>query len=67
MSFSYNPLWKQLIDKKMTKEELRVGIKTSTNAIAKMGKNEYVSMKILDDMCKYLNCQIGDIVIHEKD
>ncbi|WP_432665337.1 helix-turn-helix transcriptional regulator [Wukongibacter baidiensis] len=62
MGFSFNPLWKLLIDKNMTKEDLRIAIKTSPSTIAKMGKNEYVSMRILDSICKFFNCKIEDIV-----
>ena len=40
MSISYNKLWKLLIDRNMNKSELRERAKISTNAIAKMGKNE---------------------------
>ncbi len=62
MGFSFNPLWKLLIDKNMTKEDLRTAIKTSPSTIAKMGKNEYVSMRILDSICKLFDCKIEDII-----
>lgn len=62
MSFSYDPLWKLLIDKKMNKEDLRLKIGSSSNTIAKMGKDEYVAMRVLDDICKLLNCKIEDII-----
>lgn len=62
MGFSFNPLWKLLIDKNMTKEDLRIAIKTSPSTIAKMGKNEYVSMRILDAICKLFDCKIEDII-----
>ena len=42
MSISYNKLWKMLVDRNMNKTELRTQAKISTNAIAKMGKNEPV-------------------------
>lgn len=64
MSFSYNPLWKLLIDKKMTKEDLRVKIETSPATIAKMGKGENVSMDVLDRICSYLNCRVEDVIEH---
>ena len=48
MSISYNKLWKLLIDCNMNKSELRERAKISTNAIAKMGKNEPVSMDTMD-------------------
>ncbi|MFP4497673.1 MAG: helix-turn-helix domain-containing protein [Vulcanimicrobiota bacterium] len=62
MGFSFNPLWKKLIDKGMTKEDLRRSIETSPSTIAKMGKNRYISMKILDDMCSLFECQPGEII-----
>lgn len=67
MGFLYNPLWKQLIDKKMNKEQLRKGINTSPATIAKMGKDEFVSMKVLDDICTFLNCTIDQVIEHTKE
>ena len=61
MAISYNKLWKLLIDKKMTKTELRVLAGLSTNAIAKMGKEESVQIETLYKICNVLGCQIGDI------
>jgi putative transcriptional regulator len=62
MGFSYNPLWKLLIDKKMTKEELRISLKISPATIAKMGKGENVSMDVLERICSFFECKIEDIV-----
>ena len=62
MAFSFKPLWKVLIDKDMNKEDLRIAIKTSSATMTKMSKNEYVSMKILNDICTYLNCNISDVI-----
>lgn len=67
MGFSYNPLWKLLIDKKMTKEELRKHIETSPATIAKMGKGENVSLDVIDRICNYLNCEMNDVVQHIKE
>ena len=61
MSISYNKLWKLLIDRNMNKSELRKQAKISTNAIAKMGKNESVSMDTMNKICKVLQCNIGDV------
>jgi len=46
----------------MNKSELRERAKISTNAIAKMGKNEPVSMDTMDKICKALHCNIGDVM-----
>ncbi len=62
MSISYNKLWKLLIDRNMNKSELRKQAKISTNAIAKMGKNESVSMDTMNKICKVLQCNIGDVM-----
>jgi putative transcriptional regulator len=64
MPFSFDPLWKLLIDKKMTKEELRVSIETSPATIAKMGKGENVSLDVLDRICKKLECKVEDVMEH---
>lgn len=62
MSWSYNKLWKLLIDKKMLKSELREKTGISTSTLAKMGKNEVVSMNVLAKLCKALQCDVGDII-----
>lgn len=62
MSISYNKLWKLLIDRNMNKTELRAKAKISTNAVAKMGRNEPVSMDTMDKICKVLRCNIGDVM-----
>lgn len=64
MGFSYDRLWKLLIDKKMTKEEMRKALKISPATIAKMGKGENVSMDVLDRICTYFECKIEDVVEH---
>lgn len=62
MSVSYDKLWKLLIDKKMNRTDLREIAGISFNIIAKMGKNEFVSMESLMKICVTLNCNIGDIM-----
>ena len=62
MSVSYNKLWKLLIDHKMNKSDLGKAAKMSPNTIAKLGKNETVSLDILVRICEVLSCDIGDIV-----
>ena len=63
--FSYKPLLKLLIDKNMTKTQLREQLSISMATLAKISKNEYISMKVLDDICSLLNCKIEDIVEHQ--
>ena len=68
MAISYNKLWKLLIDKGMTKTQMRLQADISTTTLAKLGKNETVSMDILLKICKLLDCNVGDImdVINEE-
>ena len=65
MSVNYNKLWKLLIDKGMKKGDLISTAGISSNIIAKMGRNEYVSMESLEKICQSHNCDIGDIVTVE--
>lgn len=62
MAVSYNKLWKLLIDHNMNRTQLRCEAHISTNAIAKLGKNEAVSVDTLEKICKVLKCDLGDIV-----
>ena len=62
MRVSYNKLWKLLIDKRMSKSELRDAVNMSSNTLAKMGKEETVSMEVIMRICKELKCDIGDII-----
>ena len=62
MPITYNKLWKLLIDKEMLKKDLMAKANITTSTIAKMGKNEPVSMDVLVRICVALQCNIGDIV-----
>lgn len=62
MAVDYTKLWKLLIDKKMNKSQLREAANISTNAVAKFGKNETVSLDTLEKVCSALNCRIDDIM-----
>ena len=62
MSISYDKLWKLLIDAKVNRTELKNAAGISSNIVAKMGRNEFVSMESLYKICLTLNCNIGDIV-----
>lgn len=62
MAISYNKLWKLLIDKGISKTELKQAVKMSPNTLAKLGKNETVSLDVLIRICEILHCDIGDIV-----
>ena len=62
MAYSYNGLWKLLIDKKMMKKDLMALTDITSTTMAKMGKELPVSLEILGRICRTLNCNIGDIV-----
>ena len=62
MAVNYNKLWKLLIDKGMTKTEMRKQAGLSTNVLAKMGKNETVSMDSLARIAAVMECGLDDIV-----
>lgn len=59
--FSYNPLWKLLVDRGMTKTDLREKVGFSTGTLAQLGKNKFISMEVLHKICEYLDVQPGDI------
>lgn len=62
MAVSYNGLWKILIDKNLQRKDLTEELNISSTTIAKMGKGEQVSMNVLERICTYLDCNIGDIM-----
>jgi putative transcriptional regulator len=64
LAFNYRPLWKLLIERGMKKTDLVEKIGISSSTLAKMGKNEVVSMEILERLCNYFNCQLSDLVEH---
>lgn len=62
MRVSYKKLWKLLIDKDMTKGQMRQKSGITTNSLAKLGKDENVSTEVLCKICKVLDCSIEDII-----
>jgi DNA (cytosine-5)-methyltransferase 1 len=62
MKVLYNKLWKLLIDKKLSKTELREQAKISTSTLAKMGKEEMVSPDVLEKICSVLNVKTSEIL-----
>ena len=62
MAYSYNRLWKLMIDKNINRTALRKQAGITSNAMAKMGKNQPVNMEVLAKVCHVLNCGIEDIV-----
>lgn len=62
MPFTYKPLWKLLIDKDMTKKALMETTGIAKSTIDKMNRSEYVSMEVLERICKQLHCRLDNIV-----
>lgn len=61
MKISFKPLWKFLIDRDMTKEDLRLATGLSAATIAKMGKDGNVTTEVLARICTALTVYINDI------
>jgi len=62
MAVSYNKLWKLLIDKKMSKADLRKTAELAPNTMTKLRRDEPVAMTVLDKICGTLNVDYGDIM-----
>ncbi len=67
MKVSYNKLWKLLVDKKMSKADLRKTAEIAPNTLTKMRKDEPVSIDVLLRICDKLDCNIGDMMDVEKE
>ena len=66
MKYSYNKLWKMLIDRHMTKMQMRIEAGISTNILAKMGKDELIAMDSIAKIMVAMQCGLDDIVEIEK-
>ena len=66
MPFTYKPLFKTLIDKEMTKEQLRQTIATSSRTITKINKGDYIALEVLDRICTALDVPIEAVIEHVK-
>lgn len=67
MAVSYNGLWEMLIDKNMHKKDLAAELNISSATVAKMGKGKCVSMDVMERICDFMNCDIGDVMSFEKE
>ena len=59
---SYKPLFRLLLERDMTKTQLRKAVGFSTATLAKMSKCEYISLETIENICKCLNCKIEDVI-----
>jgi DNA-binding Xre family transcriptional regulator len=62
MAVSYNRLWKLLIDRSIKKSQLREMAQIGTTTLAKLGKNEKVSLDVIESICFSLDCKIEEII-----
>lgn len=67
MAISYNRLWKLLVDKKMSKSDLRKAVEMSPQTLTKMRRDEPVTLSTLERICRVLNSDFGDIVQYISD
>ena len=61
MKTSYKKLWVMLIQREITKVQLRADVGISAGTMSKLNKGEDVALSVLLRICDYLNCDIGDI------
>ena len=59
---SYKPLFRLLLERDMTKTQLREAVGFSSATLAKMSKGEHISLETVENICKYLNCKIEDVI-----
>ena len=69
MTVSYNKLWKILVDKKMSKADLRKAAGIAPNTLTRLRRDEEVTLTVLYKICTTLNVNIGDVMdfLPEKD
>lgn len=59
---SFDPLWKKLVDAKINRSELAEKAEIGRGTITRMGKNEPVGLDVILKICRYLDCDIYDVV-----
>lgn len=64
---TYKPLWKTLIDKDMKKMDLVEEGTVSRGTLAKMGKNQKVSLDVVERICKRLQCKVEEVIVYDED
>lgn len=66
MEISYNKLWKVLVDKKMSKADLRRAADVASGTMTSLRRDKKVSMDVMLRICEALDCDIGDVMsIHK--
>lgn len=64
---TYKPLWKTLIEKDMKKMDLVEDGTISRGTLAKMGKNQKVSLEVVERICKRLHCRVEEVIVYNED
>ena len=59
---SYKKLWKQLIDRDMTRTDLRLATGISSSTFARLSHGDYVATSVIDRICQELKCDVGDMM-----
>ena len=67
LPFSYKPLWKLLIDRDLSKKKLMELTGISKSTVDKMNHSEYVSMEIIDRLCRCLHCDVSDVISYREE
>lgn len=67
MALPYNRMWKLLVDKKMSKADLRKAADIAPNTMTKLRRDETVNLAILGRICETLDCDFGDIMEYVKE
>ena len=62
MAISYNKLWKLLVDKKMSKADLRKAVGIAPNTMTRLRRDEEVTLSVLNRICVVLDVNIGDVM-----
>ena len=62
MALSYKKLWKQLIDRDMTRTDLRQATGISSSTFARLSRGDYVASSVIDRICQELKCDVGDVM-----
>lgn len=59
---SYKPLFKLLLERDISRKQLKESVPLSGNVMAKLSKGEYVSMEVIERICTYLDCHVEDVI-----
>ncbi len=67
VGISYKPLWRLLLEKDLSKTQFREALGIGTAQLAKMGKNEYVALEVIEKICAHFDVQPNNVIEYVKD